>query len=218
MADRYQDVEALRVEYATKEAEIRKRLREFQEVGRRRDRILFEELAFCLLAIQTRARICDAAVRGLVARGLLWSGTEKQISGYLHHRVRFHNHKARYIVRARGQFFSERRPVLRRTLERFRSPIATRAWLVDEVDGLGMKEASHFLRNIGRGEGLAILDRHVLRNLTRHGVLVREPKSLSPRRYLAIEERMRSFSEAIGIPLEAMDLVFWSRETGEIFK
>ena len=75
---------------------------------------------------------------------------------------------------------------------------------VRAVTGLGLKEASHFLRNIGRGEDLAILDRHILRNLLRHRVIGRMPKSLTPKRYLVIEERMEAFSEAVGISLGAL--------------
>jgi len=37
-------------------------------------------------------------------------------------------------------------------------------WLVKNLTGLGYKEAGHFLRNIGSGK-IAILDRHILRNL-----------------------------------------------------
>src|SRR5438445_356793 len=73
-------------------------------------------------------------------------------------------------------------------------------------------------RRTGRGEDLAILDRHILRNLIRHGVLRRLPRTLTPRRYLDIETRIERFSKEIGIPMAALDLIFWSRETGEIFK
>ena len=103
-------------------------------------------------------------------------------------------------------------------LEPFRSPREARAWLVAEVDGFGFKEASHFLRNIGRGEDLAILDRHILRNLIRHRVIGRMPRSLTPKRYLAIEARMRTFADQVGISLGILDLLWWSRQTGEIFK
>src|SRR5436309_15772386 len=91
-------------------------------------------------------------------------------------------------------------------------------WLVREVHGLGLKEASHFLRNTGRGEDLAILDRHILRNLIRHGVLRRLPRTLTPKRYLDIEGRIVSFSVEIGILMAALDLLFGSRQIGVVFK
>jgi N-glycosylase/DNA lyase len=84
--------------------------------------------------------------------------------------------------------------------------------------GFGLKEASHFLRNIGSEFDLAILDRHIIKNLLRYGVIDEIPKSLTKKQYLMIEERMKKFSKKIGIPLAELDLLFWSEETGEIFK
>ena len=218
LAQRYRDVMPLKAEYSEKKERILRRLDDFREVGLRSDRELFEELAFCLLAIQTKARVADATVRALVTNGSLWLGAEGSLAHALRHRVRFHNHKATYLVRARERFFPDGRPGLRRFLDGFASNLDARAGLVREIDGLGLKEASHFLRNIGRGDGLAILDRHVLRNLQRHRVIGRLPASLTARRYLRIEETMRAFSDFAEIPMEALDLVFWCRETGEIFK
>lgn len=214
----YRDIEVLRSELATKQRAIESRLAEFRDVGRAADDRIFEELCFALLAIQSSARSSDAAVQSLAREGLLWTGGPEEIARALRHRTRFHNHKAAYIVRARDRFFPPEGPALKAALDRFADPKAARAWLVAEVDGLGLKEASHFLRNIGRGEDLAILDRHILRNLLRHRVIGRMPKSLTPKRYLVIEERMEAFSEAVGISLGALDLLWWSRQTGEIFK
>lgn len=215
---RYRELDVLREELAAKRTAIEARLADFREVGRGTDEQLFEELCFALLAIQSSARSSDAAVRALTRDGLLWTADSVTIARHLRHRTRFHNHKADYIVRARTQFFPEGTPVLRSALDKFPNSQETRAWLVAEVDGLGYKEASHFLRNIGRGEDLAILDRHILRNLLRHRVIGRMPKSLTPKRYLAIEARMVEFTKSLGISLGVLDLLWWSRQTGEIFK
>jgi len=94
----------------------------------------------------------------------------------------------------------------------------TREWLVRNVKGIGYKEASHFLRNIGLGKDLAILDVHILRNLKRYGVIKDPPKTLTRKNYLDVEEKMKEFSRDIGIPMDELDLLFWSRETGVIFK
>ena len=90
--------------------------------------------------------------------------------------------------------------------------------LVNGIKGIGYKEASHFLRNIGLGKDIAILDRHILKNLKRYGVISRVPLSIPAKSYLNIEERARAFASMIGISLGELDLLFWSRETGEIFK
>ncbi len=81
-----------------------------------------------------------------------------------------------------------------------------------------MKEASHFLRNMGFGEELAILDRHIVRNLLRYGAINQMPKNLGKKNYLLIEEKTLQFSKRIKIPLAELDLLFWSKETGKIFK
>lgn len=217
MTNRYRHLGELRSEYAEKRAAVASRLRDFRAVGKLPDERLFEELCFCLLAVQSKARSADAAVRALADEGLLWNGRAPEIAAHLRHRTRFHNHKAAFIVRARDRFFGDDGPPLKRVLGT-KSSREARAWFVREVDGLGWKEASHFLRNVGRGEDLAILDRHILRNLAWHGVVRRLPRSLPSHRYLLIEERMRRFADEVGIGMAALDLVFWSRETGEIFK
>ncbi|MCP8310628.1 MAG: hypothetical protein L6N94_03925, partial [Candidatus Methylarchaceae archaeon HK01M] len=88
----------------------------------------------------------------------------------------------------------------------------------ENVMGMGMKEASHFLRNIGLGEGLAILDRHILKNLRDYDVINQIPKSITKKVYIDIEDKMREFSKRIDIPMDELDLLFWSEETGMIFK
>ncbi len=218
MARTYRDVDALRAEYHAKRPRIESRLADFRRVGRQPDERLFEELCFCILAVQSKARPSDSAVVSLKEDGLLWSGPTRDIASYLRHRTRFHNHKAAFIVRARERFFPDGDGRLAETLDSFASSKDARTWLVREVDGFGLKEASHFLRNTGRGEDFAILDRHILRNLIRHGVIRVMPRTLTAKRYLAIEARMERFSVEVGIPMAALDLVFWSRETGEIFK
>jgi len=75
-----------------------------------------------------------------------------------------------------------------------------------------------FLRNVGRNGGLAILDRHILRNLKRYGAVRSLPSSLSRKQYLRIERKFMKFAEEIGIPIDELDLLFWSMETGEIRK
>ena len=102
-------------------------------------------------------------------------------------------------------------------LDRGLDPQEERLWLVHNVKGLGWKESSHFLRNIGR-KNLAILDRHILRNLTRHRVLRAFPRTLTPRHYAKIEQQFLSFAARLGITIDELDLLFWSRETGEILK
>ena len=74
--------------------------------------------------------------------------------------VRFRNVKSENIAIAR-KFFKENSLSEKLKEDTFE----IREWLVENVRGMGYKESSHFLRNIGLGENIAILDRHILKNL-----------------------------------------------------
>jgi N-glycosylase/DNA lyase len=213
----YRHLDELRVDWRRSRGEIDRRLADFRRLRDAKDAQLFLELAFCLFAVQTSARRSDAAVQELVARGLHWQGSPAEIASVLRRHVRFHNHKAAYLVSARERF-AGRAEGFRGHLDSFQGAPDAREWLVGEIDGFGYKEASHFLRNVGRGERLAILDRHILKNLRNHGVLRAVPDALTRKRYLEIEDRVRRFSSEVHIPIAALDLLFWSRETGEVFK
>ncbi len=135
-------------------------------------------------------------------------------------KTRFHNTKARRLVEVRRKFYPNRgeKDVLKKALVRFDDPIEMRDWLVVNINGYGYKEASHFLRNIGKGEELAILDRHILKNLILLGVINEMPKNLSRMNYIHIEGKMARFSKASNIPMSHLDLLLWHKEAGEIFK
>jgi N-glycosylase/DNA lyase len=107
---------------------------------------------------------------------------------------------------------------IKNTLDSFQSRIELRSWLVKNVKGYGLKEASHFLRNVGMGQDIAILDRHILKNLVALGVIENVPKNMTAKTYLEIEDKMRSFCNKVRIPMSHLDLLLWSEETGEIFK
>ena len=89
--------------------------------------------------------------------------------------------------------------------------------MLKNIKGYGRKEVAHSLRNLGY-ENLAILDRHILKNLVEHKVIKELPKSLTNKRYNEIEERFKKFSKKVGIPIDELDLLFWAKETGKVFK
>lgn len=203
--------------YQERKDAIRQRLSEFRQVMEWNDGDVFGELAFCLLTPQSSAKVCWDAVTTLKRQTLLLKGSPAQLAPSLN-QVRFGEGKARYIVEAREMFTKDGRLGLKSQIQGFYNPFELREWLVDNVKGLGYKEASHFLRNIGLGENFAILDRHILRNLLDLKVIPEIPTTLTKKRYLEIEEKLRRFSQSIGIPMAEIDLLFWSKETGWIFK
>ncbi len=210
-------VVALQGLYRERKDAIQKRLADFRQVMTWSDDEVFGELAFCLLTPQSSAKVCWNAITQLKQKTLLLKGKPTDLEPHLS-QVRFGETKARYIVEARDIFSKNGAIQLKSKIESFYNPFELREWLVDNVMGLGYKEASHFLRNIGLGEGFAILDRHILRNLAGMGVIPEIPVSITKKRYLEIEEKLRSFASEIGIPMADLDLLFWSKETGWIFK
>ena len=188
------------IQYKKKKKEIKKRLKNFKN-----NKNIFAELCFCLLTPQSKAVNCDKAIKQLRKKNILIYGSKKSVAKILKKLVRFHNNKASYIVAARKSF---------KDFEKFK----TREWLVQNIKGLGHKEASHFLRNIGLGEDVAIIDRHVIRNLKKEKIVKKIPETITKKNYLEIENKMRKFARKKQIPLAALDLLFWSNETGFIFK
>ncbi len=211
-------VEEIRAIYNSKREEIGLRLHEFEKIwktGTREE--IFAELVFCILTPQSRGISCWAAVENMMKKGVLLAGDASQIVKELN-KVRFLYKKSEYIIEARKKFLDDSKVSIKSIINRINDGHGAREWLVRNVKGIGYKEASHFLRNIGFQQNLAILDRHIVKNLKFIGVLKEIPGSISRRRYLDIEKRMMEFSEAVQIPMGHLDLVMWYKETGEIFK
>ena len=202
-------------DYHKKKHSIKNRLKEFE--NSRPDKDIFAELCFCLLTPQSKAVNCDKAIGELKRTGLLFKGTESAIRPKLRGKARFHNKKASYLVAARRLFKNRAGFSVRNRLNPA-NVFETREWLVKNIKGLGYKEASHFLRNIGLGKDITILDVHILRNLSALGVIDNIPKSLTRKNYIAVESKMRAFAEKTNIPVAELDLLLWSVDTGYIFK
>jgi N-glycosylase/DNA lyase len=181
------------------------------------DEKLFIELSFCLFTPQSNAKSCWKAVEILLENDLIKNGTCSEISGKIN-LVRFRNNKASYLVEARGKFFGENKESLRAILVKHSDAVQKREWLVSNIKGMGYKEASHFLRNIGLGEDIAILDRHILKNMVKLGIIGEIPKTLSKANYLYLETLLKEFSGYSSIPMGHLDFVLWYKEAGDVFK
>ena len=209
-------IQSLTREYNKEKHKIKRRLKEFKSVWNQSHRRVFSELCFCICTPQSNAAYCDKAISNLEKNGILFRGNLRQLRAGLKG-VRFPNNKAKYIIEARKSFIAGKTISIKDKIKVDNIPEA-RQWLTRHVKGLGFKEASHFLRNIGLGKDIAILDVHILRNLKRRKVIKEIPSSMSKKTYLDIENKMKRFSRKINIPLEELDLLFWSNETGFIFK
>lgn len=211
-------VEQIRAAHRARRGEIRARLREFEEVWRTADDSrLWEELVYCIFTAGASARMglgSVAAVRHLLARG-----THEELAEALTGRHRYPNSRSGYIVVTREYLEGDCRMRLRERLESFEDPVARRDWLAREknIKGLGYKESSHFLRNVGL-RGYAILDKHILRCLAEVGVLDSPQPPATRARYLSTEQRLRDFARDLRVDFDELDLVLWSMKTGEILK
>jgi len=178
---------------------------------------IFAELIFCLFTPQSNAKLCWQSVESMRKKHLLINGDRSSILNEMN-RVRFKYKKSHFVVYARDLFVNSGRYIIRNIINGYKNNYKLREWLVKNVKGFGYKEASHFIRNIGKGENVAILDRHIIKSLVEFNIINNIPKSLSDRKYILLEKKMLNFTNRIDIPIEHLDLVFWYRIKGEIFK
>ena len=189
-------IQELYLHYEKHKAAIQARLKEFKKTRDAQE--LFCELCFCILAANTSSRMAMRVMDGVGA--VIFHGTEEEIREKLHSlRCRFYNKRAEYIFLARDVPLS-----------------FDRDYLAEHVKGFGYKESSHFLRNIGHN-GYAILDKHVLRAMLEFAVIRKIP-NMSKKNYLLLEKKLAQFAKDIGIDMDELDFVLWSRKSGEILK
>ena len=197
---------------------ISKRVQHYKDVFiKGNDEAIFAELAFCIFTPQSKALSCWKAINILNDKKLLFTASAQEISKNISN-VRFQNNKANFLIQARKQFTSNGKLNIKNFLKSFDDPSILRKWIIDNIKGIGYKEAGHFLRNIGLGLDLAILDRHILRNLKFYNAIDEIPSTLTPKIYLEIEQKMIKFCNDIKIPMSHMDLLMWAMQTGGIFK
>jgi N-glycosylase/DNA lyase len=194
---------------------IESRIKEFDNLRENAENNDFlKELVFCLMTPQSKAKTCAKVADMLFENGAVFRVSEEELADMIRN-VRFRNHKAKYIKEAIKKF---EELDLKNEITSFATAKEARKWFVDNVKGFGYKEASHFLRNTGFGYELSILDRHILKNLVRYGVIEDIPKTMTPKMYEQIEEKMANFSKNIGIPMHHLDFLLWYKETKEVFK
>jgi N-glycosylase/DNA lyase len=211
-------LEKIQQVYAERGEEIRARVAEFERVWETAaDERLWEEMVFCFFTGGCSAKMGLRSVEAV--RPLLMKGSFEELSDALSGVHRYPFARAGYIVASR-EFLSEHCGLrLREKLNSFTKDLERRDWLAREkrIKGLGYKEASHFLRNVGL-KGYAILDKHILRSMAELG-LISDPTPPSNRsKYLATEEKLKELALLTEIDFDELDLVLWSLKTGEILK
>jgi N-glycosylase/DNA lyase len=213
-------IESLHLAHAARRKEIRARLREFRHVWQTAsDSRLWEEMVYCIFTAGASAKMglrSVEAVRPFLEKGQRQAMTRALVAAGAH---RFPNARPAYVVITRDYLQSSFSMRLRERLNSFSDPFQRRDWLATEprIKGLGFKEASHYLRNIGF-KGYSILDKHIVRCLAELRVIDSPTPPTNRQRYLETESRMRQFAGEVGIDFDELDLVLWSIKTGEILK
>ena len=170
---------------------------------RKREKV-FLELVFCIL-VAGNSPVLIKRIWEKIGRGFL-TLNEKKLSEKLRKLgYRFWRKRAKFIVQARNKIDEVYEA----------AKCGKREWLVKNVKGIGWKEASHFLRNLGY-KNFAILDRHVLRFMKSTGLIEKIPKSLSKKKYLELEEKLRKIAKKLKISLAELDLLIFYLQTKRI--
>ena len=197
--------------------DIDKAVKGYKKAWKGKEKEVFAEVAFCILTPQSKAKNAWQAITNLVNNGLLFDGQPEEIAEYLNI-VRFKNNKSRYLVELRELMTVDGKLQPKKILSEKGNTLEKREWIFKNIKGMGMKEANHVLRNLGFGDEIAILDRHILRNLVQLNIIDEIPKSITEKKYYEIEEKMKEYSEYSGITMGELDLVLWYKEAGEVFK
>ena len=210
--------DALRKDYRDKKREITRRLAGFKAVYEKGDEAIFEELCYCILTAGSSAKMGMRTVELL--RDVLLTGDAGELQRRAEKsRVRFWRVRPAYIVHTREYLKGICGLNLRKLIESFDDPGARRDFFArnSNIKGLGYKESSHFLRNIGF-RGYAILDKHIVNSLREMRVIGKRTPPSTRTGYLEIEKRLIRFAREVEIDMDHLDLLLWSRKTGEILK
>ena len=191
---------------------IDQRAKEFASVNKGSNEDWFHELCFCILTANTSAKMGYKMQEAISVKEFLSLPLE-ELRGKLNElRCRFYNKRSEYIYLAREH------AKLKEILSNFDNSVTKRAFLAANIKGIGLKEASHFLRNTGHMD-VAILDKHVKNILIEHGVVMRKKaENLNETNYFYIENKLNKFAEALGISQGELDYVLWYQKTGEVLK
>ena len=177
------------------------RIKSFQKIKTKN--AIFKELCFCLLTANFNAERA-ITIQKKINNGFLTFSEGKLAKTLKVLGHRFPNKRAQYIVEAKKHDLKQ---LLKEN---------PRENIVKNIKGLGMKEASHFLRNIGY-EDYAILDFHIMDVLQSYN-LIKKPKTLNKKTYLEIEGKLRMLADKLKLTQAELDFYMWYLETNKVLK
>ncbi len=188
---------------------VNNRIKEFKDVNKQSNEDIFKEMCFCILtanfsaerSIKIHTQINDCFL----------TDSEAELASKL-------KNLGHRFPKARASYISESikcKDELSKVIK-FHDAYALRDWIVNNIKGVGYKEASHFLRNIGFDD-YAIIDFHIIDLLVEYN-LIKKPKSLTRKKYIEIEKYLENIALKTNLTLAELDLYLWYIETGKILK
>ncbi len=193
---------------------VEKRLSEFEKKNSMASKEWFSELCFCILTANSKAETAIKIQEEIGAEGFCSYTCDSIRDVIFSNKHRFHNNKSRFIFCARE--YADIKPKIK-SLVKESGIQGAREWLVKNIKGLGYKEASHFLRNIGYTD-VSILDRHILNLMKEASLIDSVPKSLNRKIYLEIEQKFLGLANGLKMSASELDLYMWYLKTGKVLK
>ena len=195
-------------------ARVLERVEEFLLNNKAGEEIWFRELILCLLTANSSFISAYKALNNLYSHDIKLLDLEQisvilRDSGY-----RFYNLKSRYIREAIEKYYGRIKTLVKPIADIYQ--FEAREFLVNNIKGLGYKEASHFLRNLGYFE-LAIIDRHILRYVNTN-LYVSVKKVDNKHRYLLVEGLLRAIASALNMQVGLLDLFIFFKQTQTLVK
>jgi len=188
---------------------IDSRVQEFKAIDKNSNDELFKELCFCILTANFNAEK-SIKIQKEIGKCFLTDSKDVLTQKLREGGHRFPNTRANYIsesIKCKDSLGE---------IVKIHNGNALRDWIVENVKGLGYKEASHFLRNVGFDD-YAIIDFHIVDLLVDYK-LIEKPKTITKRKYMLIENLLKKLARKTGLTLAELDLYLWYMETGKILK
>jgi len=210
--------EDLKLSYRSKKLQIKNRIIEFESLSNSADdNRIFQELVFCILTAGTSAEMGIKVIEEI--KDIVLTGNRLEIKNKLKGIYRFYNIRSDYIFHTREYLISNYGFKIRELLDSFNNSSERRDFfaLNKNIKGIGFKEASHFLRNIGY-KGYAILDKHIINSLAELGVIKENKMPTNRKKYMEIEKEYKIYAKENDFDIDELDLLIWSEKTGKILK
>ena len=189
------------------------RLSDFKKNIKKNDDELFVELCFCIIVANNSI---ENGLRAYNSIGLNFLKLEeKELKEKLKITARrFYNKRAEYIINARrvkNDLYIKIKEL--KNLEI--NELDFRNWLADNIKGFGLKEASHYMRNLGFFN-FAILDRHILKFLYKNDIIKEIPKTITKKNYFEIEKIIIDLAKELNMNMAELDVYLFYIDSGRI--